>query len=383
MSGEAVPDRAAHSGPAPSEAERALQYAKDSLFEMANCEQHPYIGQVLDRLYAALRAAPSGEPSRRIYVAASWRTPIQPAVVARLRAEGFEVYDFRNPSPPFTGPDAATAGFAWSEIDPEWQQWDSREYVAALAHPLAVKGFRTDMDALRLADTVVLVQPSGRSAALELGWSCGAGKRTAVLLADGQEPELMLRMADLLTPSLDELVGWLRANRLPLRATPAEPGASPPDDAAFVALGELRAAVADEVILRGASAREHPKLVAAFHSSGEVLAARSPAPAGDAPRITPDEIGNLVPLKLSEAECLRIADYLNRRAGDAPREDALRYLVGALSALGVPSPENVSSVANLEKHKDKLTADVWRAWAALRGAVSPSPGTRAASEGEA
>lgn len=51
----------------------------------------------------------------RIYVASSWRNERQPEVVARLRAEGHEVYDFRRPN-------GQQDGFHWSEIDPEWQR---------------------------------------------------------------------------------------------------------------------------------------------------------------------------------------------------------------------------------------------------------------------
>lgn len=32
-----------------------------------------------------------------IYVASSWRNPYYPEVVNRLKAEGHDVYDFRNP----------------------------------------------------------------------------------------------------------------------------------------------------------------------------------------------------------------------------------------------------------------------------------------------
>lgn len=138
----------------------------------------------------------------RIYVAASWRTPRQPEVIAVLRTAGFDVYDFRHPRPD-------DDGFSWREIHPGWQSWTAEEYVSALQHPLAVQGFAQDMAALRAADAVVLLQPSGRSAALEFGWACGSGKWGAVLLAEGQEPELMLAMANLLTPSLDAIVAWL------------------------------------------------------------------------------------------------------------------------------------------------------------------------------
>lgn len=54
----------------------------------------------------------------RIYVASSWRNKEQPHVVSTLRADGHEVYDFRAP---FNG----VPGFAWSEVDPEWQGWSA------------------------------------------------------------------------------------------------------------------------------------------------------------------------------------------------------------------------------------------------------------------
>lgn len=141
--------------------------------------------------------------SQRIYVASSWRNEWQPSVVEMLRNLGFEVYDFRNPRPGDTG-------FAWSEIDPEWQQWDTAGYAAALAHPIAEAGFRSDFDAMRWADTVVMVTPCGSSAHLELGWAAGAGKRTAVLAFEIREPELMVKVADAMFTTTTGLLAWLR-----------------------------------------------------------------------------------------------------------------------------------------------------------------------------
>jgi len=136
-----------------------------------------------------------------VYVASSWRNSFQPAVIAVLKAAGIACYDFRNPD--------GGKGFAWSEIDPEWLAWTAADYIAALDHPQAQEGFDADFGAMQRADTFVLVLPSGRSAHLEAGWAIGQGKRVAILTQDGEEPELMAKMADLVTANLFDLLGWL------------------------------------------------------------------------------------------------------------------------------------------------------------------------------
>jgi hypothetical protein len=136
----------------------------------------------------------------KIYVASSWRNSFQPQVVATLKAHGHEVYDFRNPT-------EGNKGFHWSEIDPEWKSWSVEEYVEALDHPVAEAGFKMDYDALNWCEACVGVMPFGRSASLELGYACGAGKLTAIVLHDG-EPELMVKMVDHLIPGIDALSGY-------------------------------------------------------------------------------------------------------------------------------------------------------------------------------
>lgn len=143
--------------------------------------------------------------SDRIYVAASWRTPIQPAVVQALRDADLTVYDFRSPP--------SRAGFGWQQIHEGWQRWTPEEYVAALDHPLAVAGFHSDITALQECYICILLQPSGRSAALEFGYAAAMGKRTAVLLAPGQEPELMLKVAERFFTTVPALVEWARSMR--------------------------------------------------------------------------------------------------------------------------------------------------------------------------
>jgi len=136
-----------------------------------------------------------------VYVASSWRNVLQPAACALLKAAKIPHYDFRNP-------DGGT-GFAWSEIDPGWQAWRAADYIEKLNHPRAVEGFNADMNALRRATHALLVLPCGRSAHLELGWAAGAGKPTAIWTQDGQEPELMAKMCDLITDNVMDVLAWL------------------------------------------------------------------------------------------------------------------------------------------------------------------------------
>ena len=138
----------------------------------------------------------------KIYVASSWRNEQQQVVVARLRAAGHEVYDFKNPT-------LGDHGFSWRQISPKEPPWSATQTREILSHPVANHGYDLDFGAMRWADACVMVQPCGRSAAYELGWCVGAGKLTLVLLADGQEPELMFKGATHLCVSLDEVVKWL------------------------------------------------------------------------------------------------------------------------------------------------------------------------------
>lgn len=151
-----------------------------------------------------------------IYVASSWRNQLQPGVVEALRAAGHDVYDFRNPYP-------GNTGFAWSAIDPKWQEWTPEQYRAALQHPIAKDGYALDIGALRRCDACVLVLPSGRSASWEFGYAMGQGKPGAVLQIDAVEPELMYREAAIVT-SMAELLVWAES------AVPAEPAVHTVED---------------------------------------------------------------------------------------------------------------------------------------------------------
>ena len=136
----------------------------------------------------------------RIYVASSWRNQYYPEVVERLRAAGHEVYDFRHP--PHGG-----NGFRWTDIDPgALTGWGFEDYAEGLHHPLAERQFAADLEALRWADTCVLVLPCGRSAHTEAGWLAGAGRRVVAYIPEMVEPELMYKLFDAVVGSLDDLI---------------------------------------------------------------------------------------------------------------------------------------------------------------------------------
>lgn len=59
-----------------------------------------------------------------IYVASSWRNPYYSEVVKRLKAEGHDVYGFRNP--PHDG-----SGFHWTDVDENAPNWTFEEYAPA------------------------------------------------------------------------------------------------------------------------------------------------------------------------------------------------------------------------------------------------------------
>lgn len=135
----------------------------------------------------------------KIYVASSWRNEFQPEVVYRLRLAGHEVYDFRNPP-------NGSGGFAWSDIDKEWENWTTDEYIKALGRDVAIEGFNSDFDGMKWADCCVMVLPCGRSANTEAGWMNGAGKLSFVYSPIKQEPELMYKIHDGIFSDIGDLI---------------------------------------------------------------------------------------------------------------------------------------------------------------------------------
>lgn len=148
--------------------------------------------------------------SRKVYVASSWANDRQLDIVLMLRKAGHEVYDFKNPT-------EADTGFHWSQVGMESYNRSAgqltvpvAEYLQGIKHPIAEAGFKSDLDAMKWADTCVLVLPCGRSAHLELGWFVGKSKPTCILL-DGPfvTPELMYKMVNKITSEETKMVEWV------------------------------------------------------------------------------------------------------------------------------------------------------------------------------
>lgn len=148
-----------------------------------------------------------------VYVASSWRNKRYESVLERLKAEDIPHYDFKQPRP-------GIGGFAWTDVwadiagegqgANDWQKAKGEQVVEMLKHPIAIDGFRHDWSALFNAQQCMLVMPCGRSAHLEMGYAIGKGKPSVILLDAESEAELMWKMADLVTVSLDEAVEFLK-----------------------------------------------------------------------------------------------------------------------------------------------------------------------------
>lgn len=136
---------------------------------------------------------------KKIYVASSWRNEHQEILVNQLREMEYDVYDYKHPN--------GDAGFMWSNIDEDWQNWSMEEYRENLKNDYAQFGFNRDFDAMKDADICVLCLPCGRSAHLEAGWIKGAGKKVIAYIPSGViiEPELMYNMLDGIALSVRDL----------------------------------------------------------------------------------------------------------------------------------------------------------------------------------
>lgn len=138
--------------------------------------------------------------SLKIYVASSWHNIYYPCIINILKNLEFNLYDFRNPN-------ERNNGFHWCDIDVNWKEWSTIQYIESLKHSKAELGFKDDFLAMLSADICILVLPSGKSSHLESGFFCGhPDKKLIILMLEKQEPELMYKLADYICVSIKELI---------------------------------------------------------------------------------------------------------------------------------------------------------------------------------
>jgi hypothetical protein len=112
----------------------------------------------------------------------------------QLEAAGHVVYNFKN----------SMTSFRWEDIDP------NLDLLEKMEHPLVNRAFQADQAAMFWVEACVMVQPCGISAGIELGWFAGKGVRTIVLLDPDSPPDTMLKLADHLCVTIEEVLEALK-----------------------------------------------------------------------------------------------------------------------------------------------------------------------------
>ncbi len=131
-----------------------------------------------------------------LYLIGSLRNPEIPIVAARLRAEGWDVFD-----------DWFAAG---PEADDWWQKYENargRTCAEALKGHSAQHVFQYDKSHLDRCDVVLLVLPAGKSGHLELGYALGTGKPAYILLnGEPERYDVMYAFADGVFTSVEQFI---------------------------------------------------------------------------------------------------------------------------------------------------------------------------------
>lgn len=139
---------------------------------------------------------------KKVYIIGSLRNPEVAAFANYLRDElpGIEVFD-----------DWMAAG---PEADDYWRDYEKAKgnsLEEALQGHAAQHVFQYDKGHLDSSDVVILMLPAGKSGHLELGYSIGKGKKSAILLdAQPDRYDVMYGFADKVTADKASLIQWLK-----------------------------------------------------------------------------------------------------------------------------------------------------------------------------
>ena len=132
---------------------------------------------------------------KSIYLIGSLRNKDIPQIGNHLRGLGFDCFDdWFSPGP---------------QADDYWRDYETlrgNTYKEALKGWAGKHIFAFDKHHLDRCDAAVMVLPSGKSCHLELGYSCGRGKKTAILFLETPERyDVMYQFADEICFSMEEL----------------------------------------------------------------------------------------------------------------------------------------------------------------------------------
>jgi hypothetical protein len=124
--------------------------------------------------------------------------------VQTVRQAGYEVYDFRHPTP-------GNDGFHWRNTVPGFnpEETDVDSFNQVLEHPVARRGAALDIAALVGCDACLMVLPCGNSSHLELGYVAGAGKPAVIWAPVRFKADLMYALAHYMTETLAEAIWYL------------------------------------------------------------------------------------------------------------------------------------------------------------------------------
>lgn len=142
---------------------------------------------------------------KTVYLIGSLTNPYIQDLAEKIRPLGFDVFD-----------DWHSAGEIADIRFNEYRLKRKMNYREALNSWAARHIFTFDRRHLDRSHIVILVMPSGKSGHLELGYSVGSGKRTAILF--DKEPEKLDQMhqfADYIALNEDELFEWLNKENVP------------------------------------------------------------------------------------------------------------------------------------------------------------------------
>jgi hypothetical protein len=130
----------------------------------------------------------------RIYAASSHANPMLDDLLAAVRGDGHEVYDFR------------ASGRGPTRIFPAYEAWTPEAYVDAIMNPIAQTQFAADLAALKACDCVILITPCGNDAHAEAGYAHGRNTPVIVHLSEGFRPGLMHRLSNGFTADIPSLL---------------------------------------------------------------------------------------------------------------------------------------------------------------------------------